>query len=34
MRRGPQPDDLWAKVDQPVVLVMRLMMQGDVDGHA
>ena len=33
MRRGPQPDDLRPEVDQPVVLVMRLVMERDVDGH-
>ena len=34
MRRGPQPHDLRAEVDQPVVLVMRFMVKRDVDGHA
>ena len=33
MRRGPQPHDLRAEIDQPVVLVMRLVVERDVDGH-
>ncbi len=33
MRRGPQPDGLRPKMDQPVILVMRLVVQRDVDGH-
>ncbi len=33
MRRGPQPHNLRAQIHQPVVLVMRLMMERDVDGH-
>ena len=33
MRRGPQPHDLRAKIDQPVIFVMRLVVKRDVDGH-
>ena len=34
MRRGPQPDDLRAEIDQPVVLVMGLVVERDVNGHS
>ncbi len=34
MRRRPQADDLWPDVDQPVVFVMRDVMQCDKYGHA
>ena len=33
MRRGPQPHDLRAEIDQPVVFVVRLVVERDVDGH-
>ncbi len=33
MRRRPQPDDLRAERNQPVVSVMRFVMERDVDGH-
>ena len=33
MRRGPQSDDLRTEVDKPVVLVVRLVVERDVDGH-
>ncbi len=34
VRRWTQPDDLWAEFDQAVVLIMRDVVQGNVDGHA
>src|SRR5579862_3815359 len=34
MRRGSQPDDLRTKIHQPVVPVMCLVMECDVNGHS
>jgi hypothetical protein len=33
MRRGPEAHDLRAEMDQPVVFVMRFVMERDVNGH-
>ena len=33
VRAGPQADDLRAEIDQPVVGIMRDVVEGDVDGH-
>ena len=34
VRRRPQPDDLRAEVDRPVVAVVRDVVEGDVDRHS
>ena len=33
MRRGPEPHDLWAERDEPVVGVGGLVVEGGVYGH-
>ena len=33
LRRGTQPHDLRAERDEPVVFVVRLVVERDVDGH-
>ena len=33
MRCGPESHDLGSKCDEPVVFVMRLMVERDVNGH-
>ncbi len=34
MRRGPQAHDLRTEIDEPVVLVMRFVVERDVNGHS
>ena len=34
MRRGTQSHNLRAEIDQPVILIVRFVMERDVDGHS
>jgi hypothetical protein len=34
MRTGTQADDLWPKIDQAIIVIVRDMIQCDMDGHS